>query len=194
LDIKWVRFPLVILESLGDFIEVPLLTSCVVSPSLQPDVVCTMALSDSVEGKLWDKVEWSVDVEAEFLIETLSFSFDLVNIQYSPSLVSSIMSWMSNYRLCFKIFITWYIKAFSILPIDKVFLLIFKDLPPSWVGAPNLHGISLSWAFDIKGLIIQSGSDCQRSLMEIPFLFRSTIWYLNDHISIVENGKVPVLW
>ena len=40
--------PVVVFDGLGYSIEVPLLSSCVVSPSLEPDVVGTVALSNSV--------------------------------------------------------------------------------------------------------------------------------------------------
>jgi len=43
------RFPVVVLECLGDTIEEPLLGGNVLSPSLEPDVVGTMALSNSLE-------------------------------------------------------------------------------------------------------------------------------------------------
>jgi hypothetical protein len=47
-----VVLPVIVLDCLGDTIEEPLLGSDIVSPSLQPDVVGTVALSNSVEWKL----------------------------------------------------------------------------------------------------------------------------------------------
>jgi hypothetical protein len=44
-----VRLPVVVLDGLGDLIEVPLLSSGVLSPSPQPDIVGTVAFSDSLE-------------------------------------------------------------------------------------------------------------------------------------------------
>jgi hypothetical protein len=46
------RFPVVVLDGLGDSIEVPLLGLGVVSPSLEGHIVCTNAFNDSVEWKL----------------------------------------------------------------------------------------------------------------------------------------------
>jgi hypothetical protein len=46
-----VRLPVVVLDGLGDTIEVPLLGFYIVSPSLQPNIVGTVALSNSVEWK-----------------------------------------------------------------------------------------------------------------------------------------------
>ena len=43
------RLPVVVLDGLGDTIEVPLLGSGVDSPSSHPNVVGTVALSNSVE-------------------------------------------------------------------------------------------------------------------------------------------------
>jgi len=44
-----VRLPVVVLDGLGDTVEVPLLGSDIISPSLKPDVVGTVALSNSLE-------------------------------------------------------------------------------------------------------------------------------------------------
>jgi hypothetical protein len=43
------RFPVVVLESLGNSIEVPLLGFGIISPSSHPNVVSTVALSNSSE-------------------------------------------------------------------------------------------------------------------------------------------------
>jgi hypothetical protein len=48
LDVETVRLPVVVLDGLGDFIEVPLLLSGVVSPSLESGVAGTDALYDSL--------------------------------------------------------------------------------------------------------------------------------------------------
>jgi len=47
-----VGLPVVVLDGLGDSVEVPLLGLSIVSPSLEPDVVGTVTLSNSVEWKL----------------------------------------------------------------------------------------------------------------------------------------------
>jgi hypothetical protein len=47
-----VRLPVVVFEGLRDLIEIPLLSSNILSPSLQPNVVGSVALSYSVEWKL----------------------------------------------------------------------------------------------------------------------------------------------
>jgi hypothetical protein len=44
-----VALPVVVLDGLGDLIEVPLLSSGILSPSLEPDVVGTVAFNDSLE-------------------------------------------------------------------------------------------------------------------------------------------------
>jgi hypothetical protein len=44
-----VRFPVVVLDGLGDTVEVPLLGFLVDSPSLKPDVVGTVAFNYSLE-------------------------------------------------------------------------------------------------------------------------------------------------
>jgi len=66
-----VRLPVVVLECLRDFIEVPLLGSDILSPSLEPNVVSSVAFSNSLHWHSGSKIEWSIDVETEFLIESL---------------------------------------------------------------------------------------------------------------------------
>jgi hypothetical protein len=43
-------------------------------------------------------------------------------------------------------------------------------------------------------LIVQSGSDGQRLLVEVPDLSLSSIWCLDDHVSVVNEIKISVLW
>jgi hypothetical protein len=141
---------LVILKSLGNSIEEPLLSQGIVSPSSLPDVVGTVALSNSVEWKLGHKVEWSVDVEPEFFVKSLGFGLYCINIDNLPSLVGSIMSLVNNNSLSLDILSSRYVQAFTILPIDKVFILILEDLEPLRVGTPDLHVIGLSSILDIE--------------------------------------------
>jgi hypothetical protein len=75
-----------------------------------------------------------------------------------------------------------------------MFSLIHKDLPPPRVSAPDLHFFCLTWALDIKGLVIVLSSDCQRLLMEIPNLRISSVWSLDNHVSIVYQINVSVIW
>jgi len=127
-----VRFPVVILDGLRNFIEIPLLRSCVLSPSLQPDVVSTVALSNSIEWKFRDDVEWSVNVETKFLIQALCFSLHSINISNLPSLVGSIVSVVNLNLLSFDIFTLVYIKAFvGRLDVTEMFTSISEDLEPS---------------------------------------------------------------
>jgi len=60
-----VRLPVVVLDSLGDTIEEPLLWSVVISLSLHLDIVGSNTFSNSSEWKLGDEIEWSIDVETE---------------------------------------------------------------------------------------------------------------------------------
>jgi hypothetical protein len=52
LDFKGIVFPVVVSNGLGNLIEEPLLGSSVLSPSSLPDIVGTVAFSNSVEWKL----------------------------------------------------------------------------------------------------------------------------------------------
>jgi hypothetical protein len=62
----------------------------VVSPSLEPDIVGTVAFSNSVHWKFGDEVEWSVDMEAKVLVDSLGLdSFSFIKINNLPLLISS---------------------------------------------------------------------------------------------------------
>jgi len=66
-----VRLPVVVLDCLGDIIEVPLLSSNVLSPSLQGNIVSTDALDNSLHWHSGSNVEWSVDMETEVFVNSL---------------------------------------------------------------------------------------------------------------------------
>jgi hypothetical protein len=73
LDVEAIVCPVFVPDGLGDLVEPELLLSLVVSPSLEDHVGSSEHLSNSVKWKLRDKIEWSVDVETEFLVQTLGF-------------------------------------------------------------------------------------------------------------------------
>jgi hypothetical protein len=76
-------------------------------------------------------VEWSVDMETEFIIETASLNWlCLVKIDDLPSLVSSIVLLPNNNWSSFFILSTMDIKSFVVLNVDEVFTFISEDLPP----------------------------------------------------------------
>jgi hypothetical protein len=126
------RFPVVVFNSLGYTIEEPLLWSIVVSLSLHPNIVSTVAFSNSSEWKLGDQIEWSVDMEAPSFVKSLGlWTLSLVKIEDSPFLVSSsVVSIYSDFKSFF-ILGTTYIKNLAILPVDELFILILEDLEPS---------------------------------------------------------------
>ena len=68
----------------------------------------------------------------------------MVKIENLPSLVVSIVSAPGNDLSAFFILSTMDIKAFVVLPVDEVLVLIGEDLPPSRVSAPDLHVVSPS--------------------------------------------------
>jgi hypothetical protein len=80
------------------------------------------------------------------------------------------------------------------LPVDELFILILKDLPPSGVSAPDLHVVSSSAALNVPRLVVVSGSNGQGLLMEVPHLSLSTVWCLDDHVSVVNQIKVSTIW
>jgi len=190
-----VRLPVVILDGLGDLVEVPLLLSHVVSPSLQPNVVGTMALSNSLERHSRSEVEWSVNVESEFRVETLlSILFSLVEINNLPLLTFAFVICPNTNSLSFLVLGIFHIKHLTALPVDELVVLILEHLEPSGVGAPDLHVVGSSSILDVPGLVVVSGSNGQRLLVEVPDLGSSAILGLDDHVSVVDQVKVSVVW
>jgi len=129
-----VRFPVVVLKCLGDSIEVPLLGLSIVSPSLEPDVVGTVTLSNSVEWKLGDKIEWSVNMEAKVFVESLSLDgICFIKINHIPdlsfrSIVAPYLNWIS-----FLVFSSSDIKDLVVGPVNELVVLILENLEPAGV-------------------------------------------------------------
>jgi hypothetical protein len=67
-----------------------------------------------------------------------------------------------------------------------VLILILEELPPTRVSAPDLHVVGSTSTLDIPRLVVISSSDRQRLLMEVPNLSSSSIWNLDDHVSVVD--------
>jgi hypothetical protein len=84
-------------------------------------------------------------MESELFIETFLWNwFSFINIDDLPSLVGAIMSIPGDDFSSFLILSSVNIKAFLVLPVDEVFILIGEDLPPSGVGAPDLHVVGFA--------------------------------------------------
>jgi len=127
-----VGLPVVVLDGLGDSVEVPLLGLSIVSPSLEPDVVGTVTLNHSVEWEFRDNVEWSVYMEAKIFVETLSLdSISFVKIDNIPNLsfgfvVAPYLNWVS-----FLVFTSSDIKDLAVGPVDELAILILENLEPA---------------------------------------------------------------
>jgi hypothetical protein len=90
-----------------------------------------MHLSNSIEWKFRDKIEWSIDVETEFFIQSLSLNLSgLVKIKYIPSLSStSVVIFNSNSLTFFILFIS-NTKNFAVRPVDELASFVFEYLEP----------------------------------------------------------------
>jgi hypothetical protein len=162
LDIKWMWLPVVVLNGLWNSIKIPLLSSNILSPSLQPNIVGTMAFKNSLECKSWSNIEWSVDMEAPFFAHSLGlFSFSFVNIDDLPLLVFASVVAPNSYSLAFNVFSTSNIKDLVVSWVDKLSSFVSEQLEPSRVGAPDLHVVGSTSTLDIPRLVVISGSDSQ---------------------------------
>jgi hypothetical protein len=130
-----VRLPVIILDSLGNTIEVPLHSLGVDSPSLQPNIVGTVAFHHSVEWKLGNNIEWSVDMESEVFADSLNLrSLCFVKINNIPLLSSASVVLEDTNCLAFFVLSSFNIEDSRILPIDELVVLISEHLEPSGVG------------------------------------------------------------
>jgi hypothetical protein len=75
------------------------------------------------------------------------------------------------------------IKYLRVSDVNEESSLVLEDLPPSWVGGPNLHFVGLSTADDIETLVVDSALDGSCWSIEVPFLRSSTVLSLNDQVS-----------
>jgi hypothetical protein len=195
LNIKWVWFPVVVFECLCNLIEIPLLSISILSPSLKPDIVSTMALSNSLHWESWSNIERPVDMESKLFIESFGPDwFGLVKIDNFPSLISSLLVSVNDNSLSFNILgsINW--NSFVVGWIDELVIFILEHLEPSWIGWPDLHVVCSSSALNVPWLIVVSGSDGLRLLVEVPDLGSSTVGSLDHHIPIVDQVKVSSTW
>jgi hypothetical protein len=104
----------------------------VLSPSLEYDVVGTDALSNSVQRKLGDNVEWSIDLETEVLVQTLCSSLiSFVKIKNIPLLaVASIVVHDIN-CISFIVLLGSDIEDLVVGEVDELVVLELEDLPPA---------------------------------------------------------------
>jgi hypothetical protein len=80
------------------------------------------------------------------------------------------------------------------MPVDELIVLILEDLPPVRVGTPDSHVSVSTVVGDVEGLVVVSGSDSQRLLVEVPDLGSSAIRNLDDHVPVVDKVEISVVW
>jgi hypothetical protein len=121
----------VVSDGLGLFIEPELLLLGVLSPSLQPHVGVSVHLSNSVEWKFRDNVEWSANMESEFFIESLGFKLiSFVKIDNLPSLLDAIGIVLYCDFFSFLVLCSCQ-DSLVVLEVDEFRSTVLKQLPPS---------------------------------------------------------------
>jgi len=155
LHVERVWFPVVILKSLGHWVEEPLLGLSILDVSLKLHIVGSNTFSKSLHWKSWSDVEWSVSAESEIFINSAILGLtSLVNIQHSPFLMVALVVSIDTNWLAFLVLLAFDFKDLWVLPVDELLVLILEDLPPSWVGAPDLHVIGSSRWLDVPWLVV----------------------------------------
>jgi len=124
--------PLFISDSLGLLIEPEKLILSVLDPSVEMNPSSTVTSHDSSHWHVRSNVEWSVDVETELFIESLSFNLSsIVEIDDLPFLVKSIVVSSNGNWSSFFILVSFNIDDLSILSnIDELSCSVLEDLEP----------------------------------------------------------------
>jgi hypothetical protein len=156
MDFHNVVLPVHVEDKLGLLIESPLwMFGMSWSPSSEIDPVITVHCNKSLHWHSRSNIEWSVDMETELFIKSLSFKrISFVEIDNIPSLVSFTFVALSIDWLGF--FILWvsYSNDSVILDVDKLVVIILEYLEPSWVGAPDLHVFCFTGTLDVPWLVV----------------------------------------
>jgi len=84
-------------------------------------------------------VEWSIDIETEVFIESLSQVLCRVNVYNSPSLVCSVVSVPDLNVLSFNILVSCNINNLLVVDIDNELIFISEDLEPATVSVRDLE-------------------------------------------------------
>jgi len=103
-----VVLPVIVEDELGSLIESPLgMYSMSWSPSSQVDPVVSMHSDNSLHWHSRPDVEWSVDMEAKFFVQSLGFNLiSFINVDDLPFLVSSVVALPDDNWLSFSILTT----------------------------------------------------------------------------------------
>ena len=128
-----------VLNSLANVIKEPLLRLSTGTSSLEDNVSSTVEIKDSLHWEFRNNVEWSVNVETEFLVKSFSWCFLFsIAIDNAPSLIWSIVSLPNLNVITFRVSVSSNIKYFTALDILENITLINEDLPPARISAPHL--------------------------------------------------------
>jgi len=109
-------------------------------------------------GSLWNKDEWSIDVESELLVNSLSWLLAcLIKIDNLPFLVESLVWVADNYVLALLVLSSVYIKC---LLVDDILELssacsVLEDLEPVVVlDTTSLEVLSSTIGLDLEWLVV----------------------------------------
>lgn len=165
---------------------------------LNNNVISSNHFENSVHPQFRYNVEWSIDIETEVWIQSLNSDSSLgVKINYSPSLVSLVVSSSGHDHVSFSVFAIYQWENLSVLNISEVIASVSEELPPIRVSAPDLHVVMASGSTIAHNVEWPTSSpvwlDGLSFVVEPPGLRASTIWSLDDKLSAIDNIKVFAL-
>lgn len=135
--------------------------------------------------------EWPIDVETEFLIQTLSWwLWCLVAIKDVPFLVETVVCFPLCNSLAFNILTSPNTEDVLVVNILDVSIGVSVELPPVAVSSNKLVVSTISVALDVERLVVLSRSDSSRLPVEVEFLEGSSIWSLDNDVSVVDDLDV----
>jgi hypothetical protein len=177
---------LVVLNSFGNPVKVPLLGGNILPPSLQPNVVCAMAFSDSFHWKSRSNVEGSVDMETKLFIESLGAIFgSLINVSDSPFLTDRSVS--ASYIGLDAFLSLAVLNCLACLEVGELLVFVCKLSPPLSlygvdVNATGDHVFVLAISVLLQKLVaVHNNSFC--FAVELPSLTFVSIFHLGQCFS-----------
>lgn len=198
MNLKSIVTPVHVEDELGLLVESELVCACWwVHLVAEVSVPVSAHVGVLGGGSLWNKDEWSIDVESELLVDALSWLLAcLVKINNLPFLVESLVWWVDNYVLALLVLSSVNIEY---LVVDDVLELscarsIFEDLEPVVVlGATSLEVLSSTSRLDLEWLVVLFTLDSSSLPVEVEDLSGLSIGGLDGGV-LTEHGKLSSHW
>lgn len=141
------------------------------------------------------KNEWSIDIDSELLIQTLSWCFRcLINVHNGPLLVLTIMGNPTGNLLTFNILARPNREDLGVLYISNVSAVESMELPPFAGGSRKIVVSTIATSFKSKRIVVLSSSNSLGLPMEVVLLRFSSVSCLDNKFVTWDEIKESSTW